>query len=223
MAGAEPPGLEDAEKGRVPLAKVLVAYYSMTGNTFRVAQAVEEGARGAGAETRLRKVKELLPQEALAGNAGWQKYAAASTDVAEASLADLEWADGYVFGSPTRYGALSAQLKAFFDSSGPLWGQGKLANKAAAAFTGAMNPHGGQETTLMTIYNVMYHWGAVIVPPGYTDQSLYAAGGNPYGISFNASRDANPSQEVLAAARYMGGRVARFAAVLAEGSGRLTG
>lgn len=202
---------------------MLIAYYSMTGNTFRVAQGVDEGARAAGAETRLRKVKELLPQEAVSGNPGWQAYAAASKDVPEATLEDLDWADGYIFGSPTRFGALSAQLKAFFDSAGPLWGQGKLANKPVAAFTGAANPHGGQETTLHTIYNVMHHWGAVIVSPGYTDQSLYAAGGNPYGISFTATRDAKPAQETLTAARYMGGRVARYAAVLSANKERLMG
>lgn len=209
-------------RGGERLAKVLVAYYSMTGNTLKVAQAVDEGARGAGAQTRLRKVKELLPQEALSGNPGWQAYASASAGIQEATLEDLDWADGYVFGTPTRFGAMSAQLKAFFDSSGPLWGQGKLANKPVAAFTGAMNPHGGQETTLQNIYGVMQHWGAVLVPPGYTDQSVYASGGNPYGVSFTATRDASPSAETLQVARYLGGRIARFAAVLSEAKERLT-
>jgi NAD(P)H dehydrogenase (quinone) len=204
------------------MANLTVVYYSLTGNTFRVAQAVEEGARAAGAQTRLRRVRETLPGDALAGNAAHQAYAKAAGNVGEATLDDLDWADGILLGSPTRYGALAGQMKSFLDSTGPLWGQGKLANKAVAAFTGAQNPHGGQETTLLTIYNVMYHWGAVITPPGYTDQSVFAAGGNPYGVSFTASSDGNPSQEVLAAARYMGGRVARFAAVLADNRSRLS-
>ena len=203
------------------MAKVAIVYYSLTGHTFRVAQAVEEGARAAGAETRVRKVHEILPSEALSGNDAWKRYAEASAQVPEASLDDLDWADGIVLGAPTRYGAMAGQMKLFLDSTGPLWGQGKLANKAAAAFTGAQNPHGGQESTLLTIYNVMYHWGAVITAPGYTDPSVFAAGGNPYGVSFTASRDGIPSPEVLAAARYMGGRVARFAAVLADNRARL--
>ncbi len=203
------------------MAKVAIVYYSMTGNTFSVAQAVEEGARAAGAETRLRKVAETLPQGVLGGNAGWQAYARASGDVPEVALDDLDWADGIVLGAPTRYGAMAGQMKLFLDSTGPLWGQGKLANKAVAAFTGAQNPHGGQESTLLGIYNVMYHWGAVITAPGYTDQSVFASGGNPYGVSFTASRDGHPAPESLAAARYLGGRVARFAAVLADNRARL--
>lgn len=203
------------------MAKVAIVYYSLTGHTFRVAQAAEEGARAAGAETRLRRVRETTPAAELAGNAAWKAYADASAGVPEAALEDLDWADGIVLGTPTRYGALAGQMKLFLDSTGPLWGQGKLANKAVAAFTGAHNPHGGQESTLLTIYNVMYHWGAVITPPGYTDQTVFAAGGNPYGVSFTAGRDGQPSPEVLAAARYLGGRVARFAAVLADNRSRL--
>jgi NAD(P)H dehydrogenase (quinone) len=198
------------------MARVAVIYYSATGNTYRVAQAMEEGARQAGAETRLRRVPEIAPEAAIAANPAWQAHREATSGVAEASHDDLTWADAYAFGAPTRYGALAAPLKAFFDGTGPLWGQGKLANKAVTAFTGAANPHGGQETTLITIYNTMYHWGAIIVPPGYTDRSLYAAGGNPYGVSFTASQDGNPPAEVLAAARYMGGRLARVADALAR-------
>jgi NAD(P)H dehydrogenase (quinone) len=198
-----------------------VIYYSATGNTYRVAQAVEEGARAAGAETRLRRLPDLAPEAAIASMPAWKANVDATAHIPAASLDDLDWADGYVFGSPTRYGALAAPLKYFFEGSAQLWSQGKLANKAAAAFTGAANPHGGQETTLLTIYNVMYHWGAIIVPTGYTDKSIYAAGGNPYGVSFTASGDGNPAEEALAAARYLGGRVARVAAVLAEAKGRL--
>lgn len=204
------------------MAKIAVIYYSSTGNTYKMAKAVEEGAKAAGAETRLRKARELAPEEAIASNQGWQAHRVATAHVPEATLDDLEWADGFVFGTPTRFGAMSAQLKQFLDTSGPLWGQGKLANKAVGAFTGAGNAHGGQETTLMTIYNVMYHWGAIIVPQGYTDPLLYAAGGNPYGASFSDPQGGELPEEVLAAARYQGGRVARFATVLAAHLAALT-
>lgn len=182
---------------------------------------MEEGARAAGAETRLRKVRELAPDEAIATNERWGQHIQATQHVEEATLDDLEWADGYLFGTPTRYGSVSAQLKQFIDTTGPLWFQGKLANKAVAAFTGAGNPHGGQETTLITIYNSMYHWGSIIVPPGYTDPLLYAAGGNPYGVSYSTPQDGVIPEPVLVAARYLGGRVARFAAVLRENREKL--
>ena len=204
------------------MAKIAVIYYSSTGNTYKMAKAVEEGAKAAGAETRLRKARELAPEEAIASNQGWQAHRVATAHVPEATLDDLEWADGFVFGTPTRFGAMSAQLKQFLDTSGPLWSQGKLANKAAGAFTGAGASHGGQETTLMTIYNVMYHWGAIIVPQGFTDPLLYAAGGNPYGASFSDPQGGELPEEVLAAARYQGGRVARFATVLAANLAALT-
>ena len=152
------------------MAKLAVIYYSATGHTYRVAQAVEEGAREAGAETRLRRVAEPASEALIAANPAWQAHVAEAAGVQVAALDDLEWADGYAFGSPTRYGVMAGALKQFFDGTGALWGKGVMANKPVAAFTGAANPHGGQETTLHTIYNVMYHWGAVIVPPGYTDR-----------------------------------------------------
>lgn len=202
---------------------VAVIYYSSTGNAYRVAQAVEEGARSAGAEVRLRKVRELAPDEAIASNKGWEQHRAATQHVAEATLADLEWADGFAFGTPTRFGAMSAQLKQFLDTTGPLWMKGALADKAATAFVGSSYPHGGQETTLMTIYNMMYHWGAVIVPPGYTDPSISKAGGNPYGTSYTDPRGGTLSDEVLAAARFQGARLARYAGVLAANRDALRG
>lgn len=204
------------------MAKIAVIYYSTYGHIYQVAQAVEEGTRAAGAETRLRKVRELAPDEVIATQAGWQAHVQATQHVPEATLDDLEWADGYLFGTPTRYGAMSAQLKQFLDTTGPLWAQGKLSNKPVAAFTGAQNAHGGQETTIQTIYNVMQHWGAVIVPPGFTDPILFAAGGNPYGVSFTQPQDGKIPEEVLAAARYMGGRVARFADVISTHKDQLT-
>ena len=135
---------------------------------------------------------------------------------------DLVWANGYFFGRPTRYGIMTAQLKQFIDTSGPLWMQGKLAHKPVTAFSGAMNLHGRQENTIHSTYAVMEHWGTIIVPPGYTDPLLYAAGGNPYGVSYTAAMGSTGvSAEALAAARYMGARLARYAEVLATNAKRL--
>jgi NAD(P)H dehydrogenase (quinone) len=205
------------------MANIAVIYYSSTGNAYKVAQAVEEGALSAGATVRVRKVRELAPDEAIASNKGWEQHRVATQHVAEATLADLEWADGFAFGTPTRFGAMSAQLKQFLDTSGQLWMKGLLADKAATAFVGASYAHGGQETTLMTIYNMMYHWGAIIVPPSYTDPSIGKAGGNPYGTSYTDPRGGELPPEVLAAGRYQGVRLARYAAVLADNRAALRG
>jgi NAD(P)H dehydrogenase (quinone) len=195
------------------MTHIAIVYYSSTGTTYEIARAIETGAQEAGAEVRLRKVRELAGPEAIAGKPAWGAHLEATKAVPEATLADLEWADGYVFGSPTRFGLPAAQLKQFIDTVGPLWATGKLQDKAAAAFTGAGNLHGGQESTLLAMHHMFYHWGSVIVPPGYTDASVKAAGGNPYGTSFTAG---SPLDEaVLTAARYQGQRVARFAALLA--------
>jgi NAD(P)H dehydrogenase (quinone) len=205
------------------MVHIAVIYYSSTGNAYAVAQAIEAGAPSVGAEVRLRKVRELAPDEAIASNKGWEQHRVATQHVAEATLADLEWADGFAFGTPTRFGAMSAQLKQFLDTSGPLWMKGQLADKAATAFVGASYAHGGQETTLMTIYNMMYHWGAIIVPPSYTDPSIGKAGGNPYGTSYTDPRGGELPAEVLAAARYQGVRLARYATVLAANRAALRG
>jgi MFS family permease len=101
--------------------------------------------------------------------------------VAEVTLDDLEWAEGYAFGPPTRYGAPAAQLKQFLDTAGSLWQEGKLADKPVTTFVSSAERHGGQEVTILSLNNVFYHWGCVIVPLGYTDDIVFAAGGNPYG------------------------------------------
>lgn len=190
--------------------KVAVIYYSATGSVYKLAQAVEEGAKEAGAEVRFRKVHELAPEEAIQSNQGWSDHALMTEDVPEAQLEDLEWADAYLFGTPTRFGNVSAQLKQFLDQTGGLWFEGKLADKVVSGFTSAQNVHGGQESTLLSMYNVFAHWGAIVVTPGYTDPLLFEAGGNPYG----ASSTGEPSEQELAAARYLGRRVAEKAALL---------
>ena len=193
--------------------KVAVIYYSATGNVYKLARAVAQGAEEAGAEVRFRKVHELAPEEAIKSNQGWSDHALMTEDVPEAAVEDLDWADAYILGTPTRFGNVSAQLKQFIDTTGGLWFQGKLADKVASAFTSAQNPHGGQESTLLTLFNVFSHWGSIIVPPGYTDPLLFEAGGNPYGTS-STSHDEGPNEQELAAARYQGRRVVEKAQLL---------
>ena len=192
------------------MAKIAIIYYSATGNVHTLAHAVDEGARSAGAQTRLRHVAELAPEEAIAQNAGWVQHRKDVADEPVASLDDLEWADAYILGSPTRYGNVSAQLKQFIDTTGGLWSQGKLSNKVASGFTSSMNVHGGQESTLLALYNTFHHWGAYIVTTGYTDERTYQGGGNPYGPSSTQE----PTDDVLDVAKYLGERVASVAAKL---------
>ncbi|GGO14447.1 NAD(P)H:quinone oxidoreductase [Micromonospora parathelypteridis] len=166
--------------------KVAVIYYSATGTTYQMAQAVCEAAGDAGADVRLRKVHELAPDEAIRSNSGWHAHHLETQDVPEAMLDDLSWADVVILGAPTRYGIIAAQLKQFIDTSGPLWAQGALANKVYAGFTSSGTLHGGQETTLTSLFNVFYHWGGIVVTPGYTDTSQFIAG-NPYGASHTSN------------------------------------
>ena len=196
---------------------VAIVYYSATGSVYALAQEAAAAAEKAGAEVRLRKVHELAPKEAIASNEGWSKHALETEDQPEASLADLDWADVIVLGSPTRYGLPTAQLKQFIDTTGPLWGQGKLVNKVATSFTSAGTAHGGQETTITALNNTFYHWGAIIVPPGYADPIQFQAG-NPYGTSHVSNNGANPPGEVeLAAIAFQTRRAVEIASALKRG------
>ena len=159
---------------------------------------------------------ELAPAEAIDSNPAWRAHADATADIQVATNDDVRWADGLALGSPTRYGNISAQLKQFLDRTGPLWSAGELANKVTTGFTSASNTHGGNESTLLALYNTFHHWGAIVVAPGYTDQSITQAGGNPYGTA-HASRAGPPGSEVLAAARYQGRRLAAIAELITSG------
>jgi NAD(P)H dehydrogenase (quinone) len=202
--------------------KVTVIYYSATGAVHALAQAAADGAASAGAEVRLRRVAELAPDSAIDQNPLWRRHVDAATSVAQASVEDLAWADAFAFGTPTRFGAPAAQLKQFIDQTSELWREGKLADKPVTAFTSAFNRHGGSEATILSLGNVFYHWGALIVPPGYTDPVVYAAGGNPYGTSsVTGPTGDGPDAEALEAARYQGRRLARITIRLL-GNGRVT-
>ncbi|MET7335841.1 NAD(P)H:quinone oxidoreductase [Nonomuraea sp. NPDC005650] len=197
--------------------KVAVIYYSSTGTVHALAHAVAEGAASARAEVRLRRVAELAPDSAIDENPQWRRHADATASITEASVEDLAWADAFAFGTPTRFGAPAAQLKQFIDQTAGLWREGKLADKPVTAFTSAYNRHGGSEATILSLANVFYHWGALIVPLGFTDPAVYAAGGNPYGTSMTGPAMDGPDTATLESARYQGRRLAQVAIRLLEG------
>ncbi|PSR20743.1 MAG: NAD(P)H:quinone oxidoreductase, type IV [Sulfobacillus acidophilus] len=185
--------------------KIAVIYYSATGTNHQMAVEAEKAAKEAGAEVRLRRVPELAPEEAITANPAWKAHRDSTRDVEVVTLDDLQWADGFIFSVPTRYGNMAAQMKQFIDTTGPIWGQGKLANKTVTAMSSAANPHGGQEATILSLYTTMYHWGAIVVAPGYTHESIYKAGGNPYGASCTAGQPV--SAEVRAAVHHQARRL----------------
>ena len=196
--------------------RILVVYYSSTGNTAALASALASGAAEAGAEVRVRTVPETVPAEAIARNQRWQAWVSSGPHHELATLDDLEWADGLAVGSPTRFGGPAAQLKSYLDSTGGLWAQGKLADKVATSFTTASTSHGGLESTVLAINNVFYHWGAIVLPLGYTDPHLHQSG-NPYGGSFVSRKSAAPDDLALGALRVQGRRLAGIATHVATG------
>lgn len=196
--------------------KVSIIYYSATGTIYKLAQAIQQGAEKAGGHVTLKKVHELAPDEAIATNQGWVAHRTETQDVPEATADDVVGADAVIFGSPTRYGNVAAQLKQFLDTLGPQWQQGLLADKVYSGFTATATQHGGQESTLLALYNTVAHFGGILVTPGYTDPVKFADG-NPYGTSFVAGQGDPPDETALAAAEYQGRRVVRIARALKEG------
>lgn len=197
--------------------KLAIIYYSATGTNYKLAQMAEQGAKEAGADVRLVKVPELAPESAIASNPAWKAHVEATQDVPNASSADLEWADAYIFSVPTRFGNMASQLKQFLDTTGGLWAQGKLVNKVVSAMSSAQNPHGGQEATILSLYTSMYHWGAIVAAPGYTDSSIFAAGGNPYGTSVSVDQDGNMIEDVEAAVKHQAKRTVQVASWVKAG------
>src|SRR5438445_12470399 len=136
-----------------PKANILVAFYSRDGSVEALAKAVSEGAHDAGAEVRLRRVPDLVSTDVMAKVTGWEERSRRMlAEYGAPTHTDVEWADGIVFGTPTRFGNTSAELKAFIDSLGGLWLQGKLSGKAAAAFTSTAGPHGGNDTKVASLF-----------------------------------------------------------------------
>ena len=171
--------------------KLAIIYYSSTGTNYQMAQWAKAEAENNGAEVKLLKVKELVPEEGYAKNPAWKANADATKDIPEATSDDLVWADAILFSAPSRYGTLPAQMNYFIDGQGSIWAEGKLVNKVVSAMSSAQNVHGGQEATILSLYTNMFHWGAIVVSPGYSDPVLYTTGGNPYGASTQVDQDAN--------------------------------
>src|SRR5580765_7988047 len=199
-----------------PKANILVVFYSRDGSVEALAKAVSEGAREAGAEIRLRRVPDLVSSEVMAKVPGWEERSKRMlAEYGAPTHADVEWADGIIFGTPTRFGNTSAELKAFIDGLGSLWFQGKLNGKAAGAFTSTAGPHGGNETTIVSLFIPMAHLGFIIVPTGYTHEKVMQGHGTPYGASSTSGQNsAKPTAEELVFAKHQGARIAQVAAAL---------
>lgn len=199
--------------------KLAVIYYSSTGTLHSMAQRLGAAGEKAGAEVRVRQVAELAPAEAIASNAAWSQHFDRTKDEPEASADDIVWADAVLLGTPTRYGNVASQLKQFIDTLGPQWQQGLLADKVYAGFTASMTAHGGQESTLLALYNVVHHWGGIIAAPGYTDP-LKFADGNPYGASHvtGPTNDAPLTDTDEAALDHLASRVVLLAGRLKAGA-----
>lgn len=193
--------------------RILIPFYSRSGTVERLALAVAEGARSEGAEVRLRRAREIVGPEIIASVPGWKDDADAMNAKYEAPTADdALWADGVIFGTPTRFGAVSSELKAYIDSLGGLWAQGKLVGKAGSAFAGSSQMHGGNESTVISLWNPLAHLGFIIVPTGYADAVMFAGAGSPYGASvISGHPPAGPSDAEIAVARFQGKRVAQVA------------
>ncbi|MDO9096807.1 MAG: NAD(P)H:quinone oxidoreductase [Candidatus Methanoperedens sp.] len=200
--------------------KVLVVFYSMTGNVAKLAKAVAEGAKGVpGAEVRIRQVEELIPKDNW--NDVMKKVKDELKDIPIATMEDLEWADGIAFGTPTRYGNMTSQMKNFIDQTGNLWQKGALINKVAGIFTSTSTQHGGQETTIITSMVPMFHHGMIVVGVPYSEQRLFAfdsvSGGSPYGASSVSGpmADRMPTENEIEIAKTLGRRIAEISRKIA--------
>jgi NAD(P)H dehydrogenase (quinone) len=194
---------------------VLIAFYSRNGTTEALARAVADGARADGAELRMRRAREIVGDAIMGRVPGWKENAQRMNAAYEAPTeADAEWADAIIFGTPTRFGAVCSELKAYIDSLGGLWSKGKLNGKAGSVFTSTSTLHGGNESTLISLYNPMAHLGLIIVPLGYADPALYRAG-TPYGASaVSGQNNAPPTADDLEVARFQGRRVVQVSRAL---------
>lgn len=206
------------------MAKVLVLYYSSYGHIEQMAQAEAEGARRAGAEVAIRRVPETVPMDVAK-----QAHFKLDQQAPLASVAELTEYDAIIFGTPTRFGNVAAQMRSFLDQTGGLFAAAKLAGKVGGVFTSSGQQHWGQETTIKSFHNLLFHHGFIVlgVPP--TTPGLHVvdevSGGSPYGASTIAGGDGSrqPSANELEIARAQGEYVARIAAKLAAAESRVVG
>jgi NAD(P)H dehydrogenase (quinone) len=197
------------------MTKVLVLYYSAYGHMERMAQAVAEGVREAGAQVDVKRVPELVSEDA-AKKSGFKLDQAAPI----ATVPELADYDAIIFGSGTRFGVATSQMRNFLDQTGPLWATGALVGKVGSVFTGSGTQHGGQESTILTMIPTLLHHGMVVVGLPYSFQGQARTdeitGGSPYGASTITKPDGSrmPSENELAGARFQGRHVAQIAAKL---------
>jgi len=197
--------------------KISVIFHSLYGHVFKMAEAVAEGARGiSGAEVSLYRVRETLSDEIIA-MMGATESVKAFSGVPVATLESLSDADAVIFGTPTRYGNMSAQMKTFIDSTGQLWMKDALVGKVASVFTSTATQHGGQESTILSFHVPLYHLGFIVVGLPYSEKRLMGmqsiSGGTPYGASTIAAPDGSrqPTNDELEMARAQGRYVADIA------------
>ncbi|MER7990890.1 NAD(P)H:quinone oxidoreductase [Streptomyces noursei] len=195
---------------------VAVIYYSSTGTVAELARLIADAAEHAGADVRLRRVAELAPRSAIDSNPAWAANVAATADILEATHDDVLWADAVLFGTPTRFGNVTSQLKQFVDTLGGLWQQGRLADKVYSGFTASATKHGGQESTLLALYNTVHHFGGILIAPGYTDPAKFTDG-NPYGTSHVGGPDTPVDADAATAARIQAERAVRFTKAIKAG------
>jgi NAD(P)H dehydrogenase (quinone) len=194
---------------------VLIVYYSMYGHMLAMARAVAEGVASVpGVDAVVRRAQEFdAVERVIDGNDYLKSVREAQKDIAVCTLDDLRAADGFVFGSPTRFGNMAAQMKQIFDSAGGLWMKGELEGKPAGLFTSTASTHGGQETTLLTMMPPLLHLGMIVVGVPYSVPGMLhteGRGGTPYGASTiaGAQGELQPAVEDLNIARALGRRVA---------------
>lgn len=199
------------------MAKVLVLYYSSYGHIEAMAYAVAEGAREAGADVVVKRVPESVPEQ-VAKRSGFKLDQSAPI----ATVQELPEYDAIIFGTPTRYGNMAAQMKSFIDQTGSLWVRGALVGKVGSVFASSGTQHGGQESTVLTFHPVLLHLGFIIVGLPYSFQGQMGVdevmGNSPYGASTIAGGDGSrqPSKVELDGARYQGRHVAQIAAKLTD-------
>jgi len=201
--------------------KIQIVFYSMYGHIYKMAEAVAKGAREVqGAQVELYQVPELVPEEALV-KSGAKKAREAFAHIPIARVDQLPDADAIIFGTPTRYGNMCAQMRNFLDQTGKLWLAGKLAGKIGSVFASTGTQHGGQETTITSFHSTLLHLGMIIVGVPYTEQRLLemgeVTGGTPYGATTLSGVDGSrqPSDNELHIAQFQGRHVAEIAAKLA--------
>lgn len=195
--------------------RLLIVFYSRTGSTETLALAAAEAARDAGADVRLRRAREVVSREAMTHSKGWAENADRQNALHPApEQDDATWADAILFGTPSYFGAMATEMKAFLDRLGPQWKKGALAGKVGGAFATASWPHGGTEVVTLSLYAPMAHLGMVITPTGYTDEAMLEAG-SPYGASAIVGEENRPPRdEDLDAIRHQARRMVAIAGAL---------